>query len=104
MILLHIINQNRPQAEAISDMLLKEKLILDAQILFSEKRKLGIGQLIDISNEFIIIGKTKALLFDTIDKVLREKFDKNIPTIYAMPIVNMDWDQASELKESIEKI
>ena len=50
------------------------------------------------------MGKTKALLFNTIDELLREKYPNNMPTLFSIPIVHMDWEQADELVKETAKI
>ncbi|WP_299443305.1 hypothetical protein [uncultured Aquimarina sp.] len=103
MILIHIITDNEDRAIEIADFLNKEKLILNSMILekvsIRERLKNGTSQSTD---RILIMGKTKALLFNTIDKKLREKYSGNMPILYSLPIINMDWEQADELiKETI---
>lgn len=50
------------------------------------------------------MGKTKALLFNTIDELLKEKYKDNMPVIYSLPIVNMDWEQSKNLVNDVAKV
>ena len=52
----------------------------------------------------LIIGKTKALLFNTINKELKEHFYQNMPMLYAVPIVYMDEELASTLRANTAKV
>ncbi|MDH7448334.1 hypothetical protein [Aquimarina sp. 2201CG14-23] len=103
MILIHIIADTEDKAIEIADFLNKEKLILNSMILenviIRKRLENGTAQ---STNQTLIMGKTKALLFNTIDKKLREKFVDAMPILYSIPIINMDWEQADELiKETI---
>ncbi|MDA0196517.1 MAG: hypothetical protein O2887_15830, partial [Bacteroidetes bacterium] len=52
----------------------------------------------------LIIGRTKAMLFNTIEKLLEDKYGDHMPVIYGMPIVNMDFKHAEKLKEEIRQV
>jgi len=103
MILIHIETTKEQQAIDIANFLEEEKLIVDTLILTGNKRNKykdkSSGQVV-----FLIQGKTKALLFDTIDKELRRLYPDDLPSIYSTPIVYMDWDQTVELKEKTAKV
>ena len=90
-------------ANDIVDFLVNNKLILDAVMM--EKvtmRKKGNDNQLVSENKTLIMGKTKSLLFNLIDTKLRERYKDDMPILYSVPIVNMDWDQANELiKETI---
>ena len=83
-------------------LLLKKKLVVST--VFSENLILctrGDDDEIIEENQYMILAKTKALLFTTIDKLLREKYNKQLPTIFSVPIIHMDWDQVQDLVEKI---
>lgn len=103
MILVHIETIKEQQAMDIVDFLEKEELIVDALILNGTKRAKN-KEKTSSQSIFLIQGKTKALLFDTIDIELRHQYPDSLPSIYATPIVYMDWDQTIELKEKTAKI
>ncbi|WP_299223413.1 hypothetical protein [uncultured Aquimarina sp.] len=103
MILIHIITDNEDKAIEIADFLNEEKLILNSMILenVSIRKRLENGTSRS-TDQILIMGKTKALLFNTIDKKLRKKYRNEMPILYSLPIINMDWEQADELiKETI---
>lgn len=103
MILIHAVTGNYQQAQDIAAYWLSEKLVVDALISTASKMVCdGNGQ-ITKQPHYLITGKTKALLFDSIDKQLRKKYPLNLPEIYSVPIVHMDWEQASSLKERTAK-
>jgi uncharacterized protein involved in tolerance to divalent cations len=106
MILLHILTKTEEQAVEIADLLIEQKLILNAVILDQVRvRQMGDGgSAIKSEKEYLLMGKSKALLFSTIDERLRLRYPKDLPTIYAVPIVGMDWEQADELVEKTAKI
>ncbi|MEQ9404552.1 MAG: divalent cation tolerance protein CutA [Cyclobacteriaceae bacterium] len=95
MILLHISTKDEQQAEEIVEFLIREKLVVDAFISDGEKQKLGNDGKIMKELQFLITAKAKALLFDKIDKEIRKKYASDVPEIYSLPIVNMDWGQSA---------
>lgn len=104
MILIHIVTESKQQADEITEFLINEKLILNAFItedLFHRKKT---GEEISNVKSVLIMGKTKALLFNTIDELLREKYPNNMPTLFSIPIVHMDWEQADELVKETAKV
>jgi len=100
MILLHILSNEEDQANDIVDFLTEENLILEAVLL----EKVSVRKKEGNSNQTLIMGKTKALLFNTIDIMLKEKYKEKMPVIYSLPIVNMDWEQSKNLTEDIRKV
>lgn len=105
MILTHIISDNLEQTIEIADYLSKKKLILNPIIQEKVKgRRMTKNGKFETVEQYLLMGKTKALLFTTIDKKLRKKYPKNMPTLYSVPIVYMDWKQANELIEETVKV
>ncbi len=105
MILAHIIAANRKQALEIIHLLMDENLLLQAAV--SEKtiyqKKTANGELVR-KNRTLIIGKTKALLFTTINDVLKRNFKEDMPMLYSVPIVYMDEELAAMLRENTAKV
>ncbi|WP_020531790.1 hypothetical protein [Flexithrix dorotheae] len=104
MILIHIITNDYDQAAEVADYLANEKLILNAVMLEVSGRKRITGKKYKPIDQILVMGKTKALLFNTIDKMLRELYPENMPVLYSIPIVNMDWEQANELVKETVKV
>ena len=105
MILLHIISDDEEQAIEIVDFLMEESLLLEGviseKVLVRKKETFGKSESVA---QTLIMGKTKALLFNTIDEILRDKYKKNCPVIYAIPIVQMDWEQSKQLVNEVSKV
>lgn len=105
MVLAHILAHNKNQALTIIDILINKNLFLDAVI--SEKtiytKNETTGQL-DAKSHPLIIARTKALLFQTIDQELKKHYPNHMPGLYAVPIVYMNEDQAHEIREKTAKI
>ena len=105
MVLLHIITNNRDQAIEIIDSLSENKLMLHGVIIekLTGRKKTKDGAYQDVE-QILVIGQTKALLFNTIDELLREKYKQDMPVLYSVPIVNMDWEQSKELINETLKV
>lgn len=105
MILAHIMASDKQQALKIINLLMDEKLLLQAAV--SEKtiyqKKSDNGELI-CENRTLIIGKTKGLLFSTINEVIKKHFSENMPMLYSIPIVYMDEELASLLRDNTAKV
>lgn len=102
MILVHIITKSRAQALEIVDTLLDKKLLFNAMVSRKKvyKKDAFTGELKGTINT-LIIGKTRALLFNSINKLLSNTYSSTnqIPNIYCLPIVYMDPKRAEELLE-----
>ena len=105
MIQLHIICQDRDQAKEITTLLYEEKLVTNELIIndVTGRHPNDNGELTSIK-EVLIIGTTKALLFNTIDELLQLKYPDDMPVIYATPIVYMNADQSSHLRDNTSKV
>jgi len=105
MILLHIVTSDQSLISSITDYLIEEHLALD--VLVTENtylRKRNLDSSFVNEKQFVITAKTKALLFETINQKLREKYSYNMPILYSVPIVNMDWEQIKKLQSDIAKV
>ncbi len=49
-------------------------------------------------------GKTKALLFNSIDEIIKKHYPDNPPVLYATPIVQMEWEQSRRLLDNVAKV
>ena len=105
MILAHIITNNKRQAMEIINLLMDKKLLLHA--IVSEKmvyQKKEAGGALEASKQTLIIGKTKALLFQAINQELKDKYPENMPWLYSIPIIYMDEDQITFLRANTAKV
>ena len=105
MILIHILSNEEKQAIEIADYLIERKLILNAMIMekVSLRSQDENGE-INATRQVLLMGKTKALLFTTIDEELRKKYSHKMPVLYSVPIVHMDWEQVDELMDKTAKV
>lgn len=101
MILLRIVSRSEKKIERIAEILLRENLVIDLNIQRSLERVELINGKLTSSNVCRLTAKTKALLFKKIDRRLNQEFPENLPEVHALPIVEMDWDQARTLKDSL---
>ena len=89
----------------IIDLLITKKLLFHAAV--SEKtiyRKRDPKSKLERSKQLLIIGKTKALLFNEINKELKKHFPKNMPIFYSVPIVYMNEELGGVLRENTAKV
>jgi uncharacterized protein involved in tolerance to divalent cations len=103
MILLHIISDDEEQAIEIANFLIEKDIILDATLLEKVSIRKKINNQIESMNKTLIMGKTKAILFDVINELLKEKYKENMLVIYSLPIVFMDWEESKELANEVAK-
>ncbi len=104
MVLVHIICESKRQALNIVDVLIEERLMLDAMI--SDKllfKRLKSGET-ESHERTLVMGTTKALLFKTIDQRIKKVFTSTPPLVYAMPIVYMNARQTQELQAETQKV
>jgi uncharacterized protein involved in tolerance to divalent cations len=105
MILAHIIAKNKKQALQIIAVLLEKKLLLHAAISKKTVFKNIDNQLqLKKQKQTLIIGKTKGLLFNSINQELKNRFSENMPMLYAVPIIYMDEEIATILRSSTAKV
>jgi uncharacterized protein involved in tolerance to divalent cations len=101
MIQLHIISNTKKQAREVADWLIYERLAVSAtmvqEVITHKSDAEGKAGVFD---QFLLLAKTRASLFSEIDRLLREKYPDELPSIYAVPIVAMDWEQANHLREA----
>lgn len=104
MVLIHIICDSPTQANEIVDFLIDEELMLNAFLsnkTLYKRKKNGKEESLE---QTLVMGTTKALLFNTINERIKKKFAKNPPPTYAMPIIYMDEHQNLELQTKTQKV
>lgn len=102
MILLRIVSNSSRKIDRIAEILLSENLAIDVNIQRELERVNLVNGKLETSSVIRLTGKTKALFFRRIDKRLNEEFPNNLPEVHALPIVEMDWNQAMQLKEDLD--
>lgn len=105
MILGYFTVKNKKQAKEITKLLLEQNLLFTANIsttkVFRKSRATG---LIEKHKQTVIEGKTKSLLFAAINTLLRKNYSKNMPMLYAVPIVYMDEEKTKPLRDQTAKV
>lgn len=104
MVLIHIICDSPAQANDIVDFLIDEKLMLNALVSNKILHKRLKNDRKKSFEQTLVMGTTKALLFNKINKQIKKKFAKNFPLIYAMPIIYMDEHLNLELQTKTQKV
>lgn len=105
MVLLHILSDKTEQAIEVADLLIQKNMLLEATIHEDVmSRKKNESDTIEISKKSLVTGKTKALLFNEIEKLIKDLFSDNPPALYATPIAYMEWEQSRQLVDGVAKI
>lgn len=104
MIFLRILSKDKQQIEQIAALLLREKLAIDVTMKHQfDRMELNNDELVS-SDIYLLTAKTKGLLFPSIDQKLQNLFHGNMPEVYSLPIVHMDWEQAELLTSEVKSI
>jgi len=105
MVFLRISSKSEAKIEKIANILLKEKLAINLNIKRNIERLEYINEEVRSTKIYLITGNTRGLLFNTIDNRLIEEFGvDNMPEIYSLPIVHMDWEQAKQLPRDLREL
>lgn len=105
MMTLQIVSESEKFINEIADYLLSEELIANAMIssdvLF--KKKLPDGSIAS-SNQYVLKGISKSLLFSDIYERLREKYKDVMPLVYSEPILLIDPEHNEMILDRITKV
>ncbi len=101
MIVLKVVSPDLGQIEEIAMMLLQKHLAIDIDLKPNVERLSLNGEEFNRSNVHELSAKTKALLFPSIDKMLVDRYGAELPEVYSVPIIHMDWDQTLTLRQEI---
>ena len=105
MISLTIISETYEQSDEIIRLLLKKRLVIEGTIQTNTNcYRLDTKRHVKETYSAMLICTTKSLLFPEIDEILREKYTNNLPILYSVPIVNMDWEQLKALREETQSV
>ena len=105
MMSLTLISKSQEQADEIAKYLIKEKLVIEANLIpGTQCYRLAPNNEIVTQKTVSLICTTKSLLFDKIDKHLKETYGPDMPTMYSVPVVNMDWEQSKILVEGTQSV
>jgi uncharacterized protein involved in tolerance to divalent cations len=98
MILLHIASASDSELTHIATLLLKEKLVADVRIDTIRRLLLNDDGKLEEVPRFLLICKTKALLFSSIVDFIRDNNNSGLPEIYALPLVSMERSQEEKVR------
>jgi uncharacterized protein involved in tolerance to divalent cations len=104
MVLLRVITSKEEQVETIVRMLLQEKLAVNVTVKHPITEYILDGDSLKPVTKYIIVAKTKSLLFPTIEKAMSTMFPKDTPEMYSLAIVHMDWSQTEKLSNEVKKV
>lgn len=88
----------------IAEMLLSKDLAIDLNLKRHINRIEWVNDSLVEERVYLLTAKTKSTLFPVIDRMIRAKFSEDMPEIYTLPIINMDWDQVRQLKEHFKEV
>ena len=104
MIQLHVISKKPDQIKEIAEMLINEELITGVNVIDTASiHKSDKGEIEAVSTK-MLIGRTKAILFNTIERLLKDKYGDSIPAIYGMPIIGMDLKHLGKLMREVKDV
>ena len=104
MIFLRIVSKSEQKVLQIAEVLLSENLVIDVNIKRHVERAEYVNDKMVLTPIFLLTAKTKAVLFEAIDVLLNEMYPKNLPEVYALPIMQMDWKQAKSLTSDVRSV
>ena len=102
MIFIRVSGNNESTIERIGVFLLKKKLLIDLNVKRNIERWVLFNDEIVKESITLLTAKTKAVLFDEIDTLIRKHYPNDRLEIYSMPIVHMDWDDAKHLRNDVK--
>ncbi|MCB9223866.1 MAG: hypothetical protein H6582_06780 [Crocinitomicaceae bacterium] len=95
MVAIHILSNSENSANKIIDFLFENELIFEVVTMKEVTRRskrAGTNH-----SAFLTIGITKALLFKQIAEEINARFIQDDPTVFSLPIVDMDPEKQKEL-------
>lgn len=98
MIFLRVVSKSEKKVEQVAELLLRKRLVIDVNVKRHAERAEMVNDELVTTPVYLLTAKTKATLFNQIDSILQEKYPDNMPEVYALPIVEMDWSQARTLR------
>ncbi len=102
MVFLRISHSSETTIEAIARLLLQENLVMDVNIKRNIDRVALQGDQLVTSRIFLLTAKSRSVMFPTVNKRISEAFAHDLPELYSLPIVHMDWDQAKLLNDRLD--
>ena len=104
MILLQVVSKSELKIEEIAEMLISNRFVIDVNVQRNIERAELVNDKLVYGTVCVLSAKTRAVLFDAIDKRLQEMYPDNMPETYALPIMQMDWRQADILTKDVQEV
>jgi len=105
MMTLQMVSENEDFLYEIAEFLLQEELIANAMIspdvVMLQK---DLDGTISKSQQFVLKGISKSLLFKKINDRLREEFGEHIPLLYSEPIILIDSEKVDDIMFRLAKV
>lgn len=101
MIQLHIIANEAEIIKEIEYLLINKNFITGATVINTVSSFKNTNNEIENVPTYLLIGRTKASLFNTIEKILKDKYGRKMPVMYGLPIVNIDIDHLAKLQKVV---
>ena len=89
------------QVKEIVEFLINEKLITGVTVIDTVSSYKSESGEIETVLTNLLIGRTKAALFSTIESLLQDRYHDKMPVLYGMPVVNMDLKHMAKLKKVV---
>ncbi|GAB4130695.1 MAG: hypothetical protein Fur0041_00100 [Bacteroidia bacterium] len=103
MILMHISSPDIDLLKVIAEKLLKENYVADVRIDNISRLTLKEGKLQEVPR-YLLACKTKALLFTPIVDFLKQTLRQPLPEIYALPLVNIEYQHEQEIRSRTKAV
>lgn len=104
MIQLHIICKTKEDAIQIAQKLYDARLATDINFDHTFGRlKFNEGQA-EFEELIEVTAKTKALLFNEIEKFINENFDDKVTEVFSTAIVHMNWKSINKMTKSVREV
>ncbi len=101
MIFLNILDTDTERIKEIADWILIQKYASSLEIDWNRNRSRLKKDRIETEKVHKLSCITRATLFNEINLGIQEKYHADLPEIYSVPIVYMDWSQESLLKNKL---
>lgn len=101
---LQITVPNRDEGEKIASILVENRWCACAQILGPIQSQFFWKENLESQNEYLILVKTRDLLFDRISKLITENHSYECPQIVALPIIHISKSYQNWLDKQIRTV
>ncbi len=104
MILMYVSLNDSDRAKEIAIQLLEKRLANHVNIVPNNSSFLWIDNKVVITEEVVLLIKTKALLYADIERFINKDYEKFDPKMFSVPITQIDYTYYDFLKEGTLKV